>query len=110
MSSFGPDAQGVPIRKEGSTAIGRALVAPENMGQLPRLLSLDLSGNGISDRGVVDIALAMEKGLLPTAILRCCDIQADGASCFGRSLRKAITSKSNEDLVINLDIILLICL
>ena len=84
------------IGEDGATAIGRALSnSVDNRG--PRLLTLELSGNAnINDRGVIDIATAMGNGFLPKVILRTCNIQADGATAFGRCLRKFLLSSLEE--------------
>lgn len=92
------------IGEEGAAAIGRALIEEADQRKGPGLLSLDMSGNKISDRGVADLAIAMEKGRLPSAVLRSCNIQADGARLFGASLRECFKGDRPETLDLQLDL------
>jgi len=90
------------ISDVGAVALARALgvTNKENQRSSPRSISglvetLDLSNNkDLSDRGARELARSFQGDTITNLILRSCNIQADGASCFGNALR-VVASQSD---------------
>jgi hypothetical protein len=93
------------LTERGVEAICRGLAAAGKRrdGFNPLLLSLDLSNNKIGDAGAKAIGECLVgSDIVPTIILRSCNIQADGASALGAALRTFALSASSSELSLDL--------
>mmetsp|Transcript_39624 Transcript_39624/g.44615 ORF Transcript_39624/g.44615 Transcript_39624/m.44615 type:complete len:803 (-) Transcript_39624:2098-4506(-) len=103
------------ISDVGAVALARALGVSNNKKQnsSPRSISglvetLDLSNNkDLSDRGARELSRSFQSDTITNLILRSCNIQADGASCFGNALRvmasQADVSSSSSSTTVNVE-------